>query len=158
MAYSNSVYVQSHTGLSSGEFKCSKQAQPQTATALSGIQPLRGFRPLQRGLGITMIAYFRIRKVLKSLQDFIVSEHFQCKTEDANSCLFRASRLYVCVKVSTDQEKLILEGDPRVLRKYREALLSSGIPLKGQAAALRIESQETVDRVWGGNWFYALFK
>lgn len=28
-----------------------------------------------------MIAYFRIRKVLKSLQDFIVSEHFQCKTE-----------------------------------------------------------------------------
>ncbi len=59
-----------------------------------------------------MIAYFRIRKVLKSLQDFIVSEHFQCKTEDANSCVFRASRLYVCVKVSTEQEKLILEGDP----------------------------------------------
>ena len=105
-----------------------------------------------------MIAYFRIRRALKLLQDFIVSEHFQCKTEDANSCLFRTSRLYVCVKVSTDKEKLILEGDPRVLAKYRQALLSSGIPLIGKATTLRIESQETVNRDWGGNWFYALFK
>lgn len=105
-----------------------------------------------------MIAYLRIRKVLKSLQDFIVSEHFQCKTEDANSCLFRASRLCVCVKVSTDEEKLILEGDPRVHRKYKEALRASGIPWMGEAAVLRIESQETVNRDWRGNWFYALFK
>lgn len=118
--------------------------------------PLGCFDAIATVAGYSMIAYIKIRKALGLLQSFITSQYFLCKTVDANACFFRTSRLYACVKVATDHEKRILEADPRVLQAYHAALQASGIRVS--ATSLRIESQETVDRDWNGNWFYALFK
>jgi hypothetical protein len=61
------------------------------------------------------------------------------------------------LKVSTDFQKELLLSDSELMLQCKEAFLREGIYMPNGSEGFRIESQETVDRDWNGNWFYALF-
>jgi len=106
-----------------------------------------------------MIIYFKVKKALGNLQKYLCNEYFECLVEDANSVVFKPSNLYAYVKTKTDIQKEKLISSKEVQSKFRECLSQAGIP-KDVALhlSLYIESEETVEREWAGNWFYALFK
>lgn len=62
--------------------------------------------------------------------------------------------------VTTDAEKAALRTDPAYLALYRDCLLEAGYDARqadrGVKIGLDFESQETVDRDYGGNWRHAL--
>jgi len=65
---------------------------------------------------------------------------------------------YFCVliDVDTDSEKRQLLDDKDFDGKIRKIALDAGYPeLSIPLFSVSIESQQTVDRDWGGNWFYA---
>jgi hypothetical protein len=60
-------------------------------------------------------------------------------SRDSYSCL---------IIVDTDREKERINGDTRLHKDMKEAASA----LLGRTVYLSVESQETVDRRWGGNW------
>ena len=64
--------------------------------------------------------------------------------------------LAIWITTRTDEERDRLRQDTSLHQQIRDALLQVGYP--GAAVplvALTFESQETVDRDFGGNWYYA---
>ena len=105
-----------------------------------------------------MIVYFKIKRALRNIERSVRSRNFDCKAEDVNSCVFDASKMYLCLKVATDFQKELLLSDSELMLQCEDAFLREGIYMPHGSEGFRIESQETVDRDWNGNWFYALFK
>lgn len=59
---------------------------------------------------------------------------------------------WICVK--TDAEKQRLEADEGLMRKLRDVLVRYDYPPEGRESVLiGFESQETVDRESGGDWY-----
>ncbi len=56
------------------------------------------------------------------------------------------------LEVDTDERRDALRRDDLLMQRLREAGRSGGFP----PAELEIESQETVNRLYGGNWFNRL--
>ncbi len=64
--------------------------------------------------------------------------------------------LCVCINVDADAERDRLLADSGLFDEFRLALLRSGYPAESvPLVSFSVESQETVDRDFGGNWFYA---
>ena len=60
---------------------------------------------------------------------------------------------WLCVK--TDAEKQRLIADETLMRKLREVLVAYAYPPEGRDSVhIGFESQETVDRESGGNWWH----
>jgi len=65
--------------------------------------------------------------------------------------------LSFCIKTQTDRERDILCHDPDIYVQFREALVKAGYPADTRPVVhFGIQSQETVDRDYGGNWYAAL--
>lgn len=63
--------------------------------------------------------------------------------------------LAVIVRVPTDRDKAKLSGDSTFLTDLRNELLAVNYPTEGrEGVAFEVESQETVDREFNGNWYY----
>lgn len=61
--------------------------------------------------------------------------------------------LSFCVKTDTDKERDVLSRDPEIYRDFRAALATAGYPTDTDPVVrFGIQSQETVDRDYGGNW------
>lgn len=61
--------------------------------------------------------------------------------------------LWFLIRTDTDKERDILRGDPDVYQQFTDALLSAGYPPNSVPLVhFGIESQETVDRDYGGSW------
>jgi hypothetical protein len=57
------------------------------------------------------------------------------------------------IKTSTDSERDFLRQAPETYQQFCQALLISGYPQDAISLVhFRIESQETVDREYGGSW------
>jgi hypothetical protein len=64
--------------------------------------------------------------------------------------------LCVCIDVNSDQQRERLREDHALMDQLRQALLMSGYPAESvPLVSFSIESQETVDRDFRGNWFHA---
>jgi len=64
--------------------------------------------------------------------------------------------LCICINVKSDEVRNRLQEDQALIDQLRQALLTCGYPAECvPLVAFSIESQETVDRDFGGNWFYA---
>ena len=64
--------------------------------------------------------------------------------------------LCICINVQQDSEKEKLLADQELMYRMKEALRDSGYPAEAIAeVGFSIESQQTVDRDFAGNWFYA---
>lgn len=58
-----------------------------------------------------------------------------------------------CITTATDKERDLLCQDPEVYQQFRNALLRAGYPQDTVPVVhFSIESQETVDRDYGGSW------
>ncbi|WP_183204088.1 hypothetical protein [Brevundimonas lenta] len=65
--------------------------------------------------------------------------------------------LAVWITTPTDRERDRLARDPAVAARFREILAEEGYPPAAiPDVGLAFESQETVDRVFGGNWWHAV--
>jgi hypothetical protein len=64
--------------------------------------------------------------------------------------------LCICINVDKDYERDDIYNDSELLEQFRKAILKTGYP-KDSVSLLNfsVESQQTVDRDFGGNWFYA---
>jgi hypothetical protein len=65
---------------------------------------------------------------------------------------------YLCIliNVDTDSEKTQLLEDKELEKNVRQVALDAGYPAQSvPLIGISIESQQTVDRDWQGNWFYA---
>ena len=64
--------------------------------------------------------------------------------------------LAIWITTKTDEERDRLRQDPDLPQQLRDALLQVGYPTAAvPLVAFEIESQETVDRDFGGSWYYA---
>jgi hypothetical protein len=64
--------------------------------------------------------------------------------------------LCICIDVKSDDMRNRLQEDQALIDQLRQALLTCGYPAESvPLVGFSIESQETVDRDFGGNWFYA---
>jgi hypothetical protein len=85
----------------------------------------------------------------------------RAKYPDARISSFGASAispiyLCMCIDMQRDSEKEDLLADAELMNRMREALRDSRYPANAiSAVTFSIESQQTVDRDFGGNWFYA---
>ena len=61
-----------------------------------------------------------------------------------------------CIKTNTDRERDLLRQDPDIHKEFRDALARAGYPTDTvPVVRFGIESQETVDRDYGGSWYQA---
>jgi hypothetical protein len=64
--------------------------------------------------------------------------------------------LCVCIDVDTDAERDAMRDDNELIEDFRDAILAAGYPVESvPLVSFSIESQQTVDRDWSGNWFHA---
>lgn len=106
-----------------------------------------------------MIVYFKIKKALQKFEQEIGNRFFKCRVFDANKSVFRSSKLFTVVKVEKDKQKMELKKQNDLKDILVSYLRESGIYKEEIGTIdLHIESQETVNRDWDGNWFHALFK
>ncbi len=64
--------------------------------------------------------------------------------------------LFITINVQTDSEKKMLIEMPGLEDSMRHAVVIAGYPLSAvPLIGFSIESQQTVDRDFNGNWFYA---
>lgn len=64
--------------------------------------------------------------------------------------------LAIWITTKTDEERDRLRRDSDLLRQLRDALLRAGYPLASVPyVGFAFESQETVERDFGGNWYHA---
>ena len=64
--------------------------------------------------------------------------------------------LYIFIDTRTDAERDSLRADPTLHPEIVAALVANGYPQDAAPfVGLAIESQETVDRDFGGNWYRA---
>jgi len=106
-----------------------------------------------------MIAYFKIKKAMTMLQEYLCRNYFNCAVIDANAVFFKPEKCYICIKIEYDNQKEKLKNPVELLSKFREFLFDVGISKSiASNLDLHIESKETVFRDFDGNWFYALFK
>jgi hypothetical protein len=63
--------------------------------------------------------------------------------------------LAVIVRVPVDRDKAKLSSDSTFLTDLRNKLIAVNYPTEGrESVAFEVESQETVDREFNGNWYY----
>ena len=63
----------------------------------------------------------------------------------------------VWIITDTDAERDALLADATLDADFRRALAEADYPVEGRdGAGFTAQSQETVDRDWGGNWFHAM--
>ena len=63
------------------------------------------------------------------------------------------AHLAFCIRTSTDKERDLLRQDSTIYEEFRTALVKSGYPPDAISRVhFGIESQETVDRDFGGSW------
>jgi hypothetical protein len=66
-----------------------------------------------------------------------------------------SKHLAVIVRVPVDRDKAKLRSDSTFLTDLRNELVAVNYPLEGrESVAFEVESQETVDREFNGNWYY----
>lgn len=90
-----------------------------------------------------------IRRILKTHgEKFRVSSFGATRIDPRYLC--------VCIDVNTDSQRDALRENSELLGRFRASILAAGYPAESvPLVSFSIESQETVDRDWGGNWFYA---
>lgn len=60
------------------------------------------------------------------------------------------------IKTQSDEERDRLQADAELRHKFRSILLELGYPAEAvPLVGFAFESQETVDRDFGGNWYHA---
>lgn len=60
----------------------------------------------------------------------------------------------LCIATSTDEERDRMRREPDLYQQFRNTLVRVGYPSDAiPAVKFRIESQETVDRDYGGSWW-----
>lgn len=65
--------------------------------------------------------------------------------------------LSFCIRTNTDKERDILREDLTIHQQFRDALVRAGYPeATNPVVHFGIESQETVDRDYGGSWHEAM--
>jgi len=58
-----------------------------------------------------------------------------------------------CIRTGTDEDRDLLRRDPQIHQEFRNALVRAGYPMNAVLVVpFGIESQETVDRDYGGSW------
>ena len=58
-----------------------------------------------------------------------------------------------CIRTGTDKDRDLLRRDPQIDQQFRNALVRAGYPMNAVLVVpFGIESQETVDRDYGGSW------
>jgi hypothetical protein len=63
--------------------------------------------------------------------------------------------LAVIIRVGTDQDKGKLSNDPTFMVSLGNEMAAVNYPIEGrESVAFEVESQETVDREFNGNWYY----
>ena len=106
-----------------------------------------------------MIIYFKAKKAMKSLHTYVSEKYCPCKITDANTVVLKINKIYPCIQVKTDTEKKIIIDSKEIDKIFINYLVDTGLTEKSvNNIKVRVESGETVNRDWNGNWFYALFK
>ncbi|HVU15604.1 MAG TPA: hypothetical protein VHD32_01670 [Candidatus Didemnitutus sp.] len=95
----------------------------------------------------------RIEKAMDAMIAGVSQEKHWVTHYGANDIHPKHLVYWICVQ--TDAEKKRLEEDPDLYRKLRTLLTDYQYPLAGRNEVhIGFESQETVDRESGGNWWH----
>ena len=101
----------------------------------------------------------RLEKVVEAIEHDIVAAVRQVAREAVSIVHYGAFDIHprylvywICVK--SDDEKRRLEADDALSEKLRHILVRHNYPSEGRDAVhIGVESQETIDRESGGNWW-----
>jgi hypothetical protein len=67
------------------------------------------------------------------------------------------SNLAFWITTQTDAERDLMRSAPELVSEFRQVLLDVGYPATAVAdVGFAIESQQTVDRDYNGNWWYCV--
>ncbi len=65
--------------------------------------------------------------------------------------------LAIWITTQTDEERDLMRASPELVPEFRRVLLAAGYPpVAVPEVGFEFESQQTVDRDYGGNWRYAV--
>ena len=94
------------------------------------------------------------RNIKKSVRRRVPSAEVWCKQ---GATRIRPGYLSFLIKTNTDQDRDLLRQDPQIITDFRYALAEAGYPAAtDRLPYLSIQSQETVDREYGGRWYDVL--
>lgn len=95
----------------------------------------------------------RIEKAIESLTASETKEKFWVTHYGANDIHPKHLVYWICVQ--SDAEKERLQTDSDLYRRLRRLLVEHDYPISGRSEVhIGFESQETVDRESGGNWYH----
>ena len=97
----------------------------------------------------------KTEKIEKAIT-FIISENTSEKFEvfHYGANIIHPSFLVYWVSVQTDKERERLKSDKNLMKRLHKIVIDQKYPEEGrEQVKINFESQETIDRDWGGNWF-----
>jgi hypothetical protein len=106
--------------------------------------------------GVGWDLYPSIIRSRRAIRGILKNRGYSFRVESFGATSIDPRHLCVCINVNRDAERDLLQEDHELIDQFRQALLESGYPAESvQHVGFSFESQETVDRDFGGNWYYA---
>ncbi|SNS29645.1 hypothetical protein SAMN05421770_101384 [Granulicella rosea] len=97
-----------------------------------------------------------IRRAKKRIRPLLNSRFPNINVSSFGAIEIDPQYLCLCIDTTTDAEKDTLQHDTDLLEQMRQEFVDAGYPADSvPLIAFSIESQETVDRDFGGSWWTA---
>lgn len=98
-----------------------------------------------------------VHRVLESVRAILKRKGVQATISSYGATHIDPKYLVVLLMLETDRERNAITADRDFRERFRQALVDADYPRMARDQVQFVaESQETVDRDFGGNWFHAL--
>ncbi|HNT29512.1 MAG TPA: hypothetical protein PKL83_00995 [bacterium] len=91
------------------------------------------------------------------MDDWLRERGYTCSTFWFGAIDIHPKHIGFWIRVKTDAEKQTIEQDAQILPALRDCFRTVGYPAEAIAElGFAVQSDETVDRVFNGNWYHAI--
>jgi hypothetical protein len=106
--------------------------------------------------GVGWSLYPTIIRSRRAIRKILKKRGFSFRVHSFGATSIDPQYLCICINVDTDSERDSLRENTELIDQFREAMLRVGYPAESvPLVGFSFESQQTVDRDFAGNWFYA---
>jgi hypothetical protein len=101
--------------------------------------------------------WLSIRRARKRIKALLRQRYSSVKVTSFGATDISPRYLAVWIITSTDAERDHLESDPALVQSMRSEFLDAGYPSEYvPSIGFAFQSQETIDRDFGGSWYHAM--